>query len=202
MNDCDGCCKVNYAKGVANYALRSKLRIYEVSPLKTEGTTLREASESQGAIHMPVLEQITEQITDASDKFFDAAESANERAHGATKNMVTRIQDGDLPFAERFSAIEVPFADRLPEVNLPLVDKLPEPLEAVDAYFGFWSKGIETNRAFAEKVMSRFAEVEVPEVKTAPVKKATPAKKTTARKTTAKKTPAKKTTKKVAAKKA
>ncbi len=153
---------------------------------------------------MPVLEQITGQINEASDKFFDAAESANERAHGATKNLVTRIQDGDLPFAERFNAIEVPFADRLPEmkmpeVKLPLVDKLPEPIEAVDAYFGFWTKGIETNRAFSEKVMSRFTEtatpvVEAPVAKTA-AKKATAAK-ATAKKATAKKTPAKKTTKK------
>ena len=160
---------------------------------------------------MPVLEQITGQINEASDKFFDAAESANERAHGATKNLVPRIQDGDLPFAERFNAIEVPFADRLPEmpeIKLPLADKLPEPIEAVDAYFGFWTKGIEANRAFSEKVMSRFVETPAAAVK-APVAKAPVAKKTTAKKapvakkTTAKKAPvAKKTTaKKTTAKK-
>ncbi len=150
---------------------------------------------------MPVLEQISE----ASDKFFDVAESTNERAHEATKTLVTRIQDTELPFAERFSSVEVPFADRLSKVNVPFIDKLPEPIEAVDAYFGFVSNGIETNRAFAEKVWSRF--VETPEAVVAPVTKAAP--KTTAKKTTAKKTTAKKTTakkapaaKKTAAKKA
>lgn len=150
---------------------------------------------------MPVLEQITDQITEASDKFFDVAESTNERAHVATKSLVTRIQGADLPFAERFSSIEVPFAKRLPEVNVPFIDKLPEPIEAVDAYFGFMSKGIETNRAFAEKVMGRLNDVEAP---VAPVAKATPAKKTpakstakkTATKATAKKAPAKRTAKK------
>jgi hypothetical protein len=136
---------------------------------------------------MPVLEQITGQLSEASDKFFDVAETANERAHGATKNLVTRIQDTDLPFAERLSSIEVPFADRL-----------PEPIKAVDAYFGFWSNGIETNRAFAEKVMNRFTDgatdvVEAPVVKTPAAAKKTPAKKATA---------AKKTTKTVTAKKA
>ncbi len=145
---------------------------------------------------MPVLEQISE----ASDKFFDVAESTNERAHEATKTLVTRIQDTELPFAERFSSVEVPFADRLSKVNVPFIDKLPEPIEAVDAYFGFVSNGIETNRAFAEKVWSRF--VETPEAVVAPVTKAAPkttAKKTTAKKTTAKKAPA---AKKTAAKKA
>ena len=70
----------------------------------------------------------------------------------------------------------------------------------MDAYFGFVSNGIETNRAFAEKVWSRF--VETPEAVIAPVTKAAP--KTTAKKTTAKKAPvAKKTTaKKTTAKKA
>ncbi len=152
---------------------------------------------------MPVLDQITEQITEASDKFFDVAESTNERAHEATKTLVTRIQGADLPFAERFSSIEVPFADRLSEVHVPFIDKLPEPIEAVDAYFGFMSKGIETNRAFAERVMGRLNDVEVPVAPVAakaPVKKA-PAKKTAA-KSTAKKAPAKKTAaKKTAAKK-
>ncbi|MFT7476283.1 MAG: hypothetical protein ACI81L_003232 [Verrucomicrobiales bacterium] len=120
---------------------------------------------------MPVLEQITGQLSEASDKFFDVAETANDRAHGATKNLVSRIQDTDLPFA----------------------DRLPEPIKAVDAYFGFWSKGIETNRAFAEKVMNRFTDVST-DVIEAPVAK-TPA--------AAKKAPAaKKTTKNVTAKKA
>jgi len=146
---------------------------------------------------MPVLEQITEQINEASDKFFDAAESANERAHGATKHLVTRIQDGDLPFADRLPEM------KMPEVKLPLVDKLPEPIEAVDAYFGFWTKGIETNRAFSEKIMSRFTEtatpvVEAPVVKTATKKATATTKKATAtaKKATAKRTPANKTTKK------
>ena len=142
---------------------------------------------------MPVLEQITDQLADVSGKFFDAAESTNERAHVATKNIVTRIQGAELPFADRLGSVEVPFADRLSKVNVPLIDKLPEPIEAVDAYFGFVSNGIETNRAFAEKVMSRF--VDAPVKVEAPVK-ATPkttATKTAARKTAAKKTPARKT---------
>jgi hypothetical protein len=135
---------------------------------------------------MPVLEQISE----ASDKFFDVAESTNERAHEATKTFVIRFQDTELPFAERFSSVEVPFADRLAKVNVPFIDKLPQPIEAVDAYFGFMSNGIETNRAFAEKVWSRLAEA--PEAVVVPVKKAAP--KSTAKKTTAKKAPiAKKT---------
>ena len=146
---------------------------------------------------MPVLEQITEQITEASDKFFDVAESTNDRAHVATKSIVTRIQDGDVPFAERLSSIEVPFADRLSNVNVPFIDKLPVPIEAVDAYFGFMSNGIESNRAFAEKVMSRFVEAPAP-VEAAQAKPAQAATKTTAKKTTAKKTTAKKTTAKKA----
>lgn len=149
---------------------------------------------------MPVLEQITEQMSEASVKFFDVADSTNDRAHEATKTFVIRIQDTDLPFAERFSSVEVPFADRLSKVNVPFIDRLPEPIEAVDAYFGFMSNGIETNRAFAEKVWSRLAEG--PEAVVAQVEKAVPkttAKKTTATKTTAKKAP---TAKKTAAKKA
>jgi hypothetical protein len=149
---------------------------------------------------MPVLEQITGQMSEASDKFFVVAESTNERAHEATKTFVIRIQDTDLPFAERFSSVEVPFADRLSKVNVPFIDKLPEPIEAVDAYFDFVSNGIETNRLFAEKVWSRL--VEAPEAVVAPVEKVAP--KSTAKKTTAKKAPvAKKTAaKKTAAKKA
>ncbi len=179
--------------------MRSKVRIYELV-LSHRGTHTRgSGSESSRRNHMAVLEQVTDQITDATDKFFDAAESANERAHGATKNLVARIEKGDIPFADRVAKIDVPFADRLPEVKipevkLPLVDKLPEPQEAVDAYFGFWSKGIEANRAFSEKVMNRISDapavIEVPSKK-APAKKAT-AKKTATKKTTAKKTTAKK----------
>ncbi len=136
---------------------------------------------------MPVLEQVTEQITEAADRFFDAAESANDRAHDATKSLVTRVQDGDLPFADRLP--EVNIAD----INLPLVDKLPEPLEAVDAYFGFMSKGIKTNRELSEKLMNRIA--------SAPAVIDVPAKKAPAKKSTASKTATKATAKKPAAKK-
>jgi len=137
---------------------------------------------------MPVLDQITE----ASDKLFDVAESTNERAHEATKTLVSRIQDADLPFA-----------DRIPAVTVPFIDKLPEPIDAIDAYFGFMSKGIETNRVFAGKIMNRIGDTEVPAapvVKEAPVNKPT-AKKTPANKATAKKAPAKKTTAKSTTKK-
>ena len=121
---------------------------------------------------MPVLEQITEQITGATDKFFDVAETANDRAHEATKSLVTRIQE-----------TEVPFADRLPNVEVPFADRLPEPIEAVDATFGFVSSGLETNRAFAEKLINRLGD-NAPAA--APAKKA-PAKKAPAKKTAAKK---------------
>lgn len=114
---------------------------------------------------MPVLEQIEK----AADTVFDFAETTNERAHEATKNLVAKMQEAD-----------VPFADRIPKVELPLVDKLPEPAEAVDAYFGFLSSGIETNRNFAEKVINRFADGSE-----APAKPA--ASKSTAKKSTAKK---------------
>lgn len=127
---------------------------------------------------MPVLEQVTDQISNAADRFFDAAESANDRAHGATKTLVTRVQDGDIPFADRLPEV------KLPEVNLPLADKLPEPIEAVDAYFTFVSKGIKSNRALSEKLMNRIAET--PAVIDTPSTKA-------ATKATAKKTPATKT---------
>jgi len=123
---------------------------------------------------MPVIEQITGQITDATDKFFDVAENANDRAHEATKNLVSRLQEGELPFADRLPSVEVPFADRL-----------PEPLEAVDATFGFVSTGIETNRSFAEKLMNRISDAPA-DVEEAVAKKPA-AKKSTAKKTTAKK---------------
>lgn len=147
---------------------------------------------------MPVMEQFTE----ASDKFFDAAEKNNERAHKATKSLITRIQDAELPFAGRFESVEVPFADRFAKVNLPLVDRLPEPTEAVDAYFDFVASGIESNRAFAGKVMGRFTETVTPVAKTTvkTTAKKTPAKKTTA-KASAKKAPAKKAARKTSAKK-
>ena len=70
---------------------------------------------------MPVIDQLEK----ATDTIFDFAETTNERAHEATKNLVTKAQD-----------VEVPFADRLPKLELPLIDRLPEPVEAVDAYFG------------------------------------------------------------------
>lgn len=35
---CDECCKVKYAKVIENYRVRSKLRIYKVSPSKTRRT--------------------------------------------------------------------------------------------------------------------------------------------------------------------
>jgi hypothetical protein len=128
------------------------------------------------------------QISDASDKIFDAAESTNERAHEATKSLVTRIQDTDLPFADRFAKVEVPFADRLSKVEIPFIDRLPEPIEAVDAYFDFVATGIETNRNIAEKLVNRFGDsAEVVETKAADVAKKAPAKKATAKKSTAKK---------------
>lgn len=125
---------------------------------------------------MPVMTQIEK----ATDTIFDFAETTNERAHEATKTLVTKAQD-----------VDVPFADRLSKVELPLVDRLPEPLEAVDAYFGFVSSGIEANRSFTEKLVNRFSDsVEEPVKATA--------KKTTAKKPAAKKNAAKKTTTKKA----
>lgn len=125
---------------------------------------------------MPVIDQLEK----ATDTIFDFAETTNERAHEATKNLVTKAQD-----------VEVPFADRLPKLELPLIDRLPEPVEAVDAYFGLVSSGIETNRSFAEKLIHRFGETtEETPAKAAPKK--TAAKKTSAKKTTTKKTTTKK----------
>ena len=157
---------------------------------------------------MAVLEQLTDQITGASDKFFDVAVTTNDKAHGATKNLVTKIQDADvkLPYADKISDaisdVELPLADKLPEIDLP------EPLEAVDAYFNFVGKGIEANRNFTMKLINRLGEgeevIETTAKKAAPkktaAKKAAPkatakkkaAPKATAKKATAKKAPAKK----------
>jgi len=116
---------------------------------------------------MPVLEQ----VSDATDKLFDAAETANKKAQKVTKNLIARVEEGDLPFADRVNGIDVPFSD-----------KLPDPQEAADAYFGFWSNGIASNRCFSKKLFNRLGQ---PNAKPSPKK--TTAKKATAKKTTAKK---------------
>ena len=137
---------------------------------------------------MPVLEQITEQVTDASDKFFDVAANTNDKAHDVTKSFVTKIQDRDvkLPYADKLTSIELPYADKLPEIDLP------EPLEAVDSTFGFIGKGIEANRKFTMKALDRLrGENDVIEVVAKEAKKVAP-KKTAAKKTTAKKSTSKK----------
>ena len=125
---------------------------------------------------MPVITQINE----ASDKIFDVAESTNTRARGAAETLVNRIQGSELPFADRFAKVEVPFADRIQSISAPLVNKLPEPLEAVEVTFDFVASGIESNRAFAGKLMNRFADAEttVTDVadKTVKAAKKTPAK--------------------------
>ncbi len=152
---------------------------------------------------MPVLEQLTDQITEASDKFFDVAVSTNDKAHGATKNLVTKIQDADVtfPYADKItnaiSDVELPLADKLPEIELP------EPLEAVDAYFNFLGKGIEANRNFTMKVINRFTDNadDAATVIETTAKKAAP-KKTTAKKSTAKATAKNAPTNKSTAKKA
>lgn len=145
---------------------------------------------------MPVLEQITDQLSDASGKLHDAAESANDRAHKFTKDVVVRIQEGDVPFAERFSSVEVPFADRLSKIDVPLVDRLPEPTEAVDAYFGFWASGITSSANFTTKVLNRLSSG-ADELADA-TDEAEAAAETATKKATTKKTPAKKTTAKKA----
>jgi len=132
---------------------------------------------------MAVLEQITDQISDASDKFFDVATNTNDKAHDATKSLVTKIQEREvkLPLADKISSIELPLADKLPEIDLP------EPLEAVDSTFGFIGKGIEANRKFTMKALDRLRgedeviEVAVKDVKET-AKKAAPKKKSTAKK--------------------
>ena len=143
---------------------------------------------------MAVLDQVTDQITETADRLFDAAESVNKRAHGATKELVARIEDGDYPFADRLNKIDVPFADRFEEVDLPLIDKLPEPQEAVDAYFDFVAKGIDVNRTLSNRVIGLLSET--PQPVPAPAKKKTTAKTTTTKKITAKKATTKKTSKK------
>ena len=139
---------------------------------------------------MPVIDQIAE----ASERFFDAADENNARAKKATVAFVHRVQENEF---------ELPFADRMPEMpTLPFADRLPAPDEAVANGFDLVASGIEANRNLVHRVMERFgAELEAP-VPVAPVKKAT-AKKATAKKSTAKKSTAKKTTaKKSTAKKA
>ena len=151
---------------------------------------------------MAVLEQITDQISEASGKFFDVATNTNDKAHGKTKEFVTKIKDGDvkLPLADKLSDIELPLADKLPEIDLP------EPLEAVDSTFGLIGKGIEANRKLTMKAIDLLrGEDEViettakpkaapkkPAAKKPAAKKATTAKKTAAKKPAAKKTSAKK----------
>ena len=135
---------------------------------------------------MAVLEQITDQISEASGKFFDVATNTNDKAHGKTKELVTKIKDGD---------VKLPLADKLPEIDLP------EPLAAVDSTFGFIGKGIEVNRKLTMKAIDLLrGEDEVIDTtakpKAAPKKPAAKkpaAKKTAAKKPAAKKTAAKKT---------
>lgn len=138
---------------------------------------------------MPVIDQ----ITDATDRIFDTAESANKRARTATTDLVTRAQKRDLPLLDRLSSVELPYADRLPTIdlnNLPLVDRLPEPLDAVNSTFDLIDTGIDFNRSVTEKIVERFGDTTE-----AVADAVTPAK------PVAKKAPAKKTTKKAAAKK-
>ena len=150
---------------------------------------------------MPVIDQIAE----ASERFFDTVEENNERAKKATVAFVHRVQETEIPFAERMPAM--PFAERMPELSF--MERIPAADEAVANGFDLVANGIEANRTFVGRVMERLgAETPVPVaqvVTPAPKKttaKKTTAKKTTAKKTTAKKAPAKKaTTKKAAAKK-
>ena len=143
---------------------------------------------------MPVIDQIAE----ASEKFFDAADENNTRAKKATVAFVHRVQENDF---------ELPFADRMPAMpTLPFADRLPAADEAVANGFDLVATGIEANRNLVHRVMERFGVEAEAAAPVAPAKK-TPAKKTTAKKTTAKKSTAKKaaakktTAKKAAAKK-
>jgi len=115
---------------------------------------------------MPVLEQISK----ASDKFFDNAESANERARTKTHDLVARAQKADFPLADRLPKIDI-------SNRFPLADRLPEPTAAVTVAFDIIGSGIEFNRSATEKIVDLFNE---DAAKPAP-------KKTTAKKTTAKK---------------
>ena len=127
---------------------------------------------------------VLEQITEVSDKFFDVAANTNDKAHGKTKDLVTKIQDRDvkISLADKFADIGLPLVDKLPEIELP------EPLEAVDSYFSFIGKGIEANRKVTMKAIDLLRTEE--EVIDAPAKPAP--KKPTAKKTAAKKAPTKK----------
>ena len=122
---------------------------------------------------------VLEQLTDVSDKFFDAAVTTNDKVHDVAKNFVTKIQDADVkvPLADRFADAELPLADKIADIDLP------EPLEAVDAYFNFVGKGIEANRSLATKMINLIGEAtdttddvidttakEAPAKKTAPKK--------------------------------
>lgn len=136
---------------------------------------------------MPVIDQIAE----ASEKFFDTVEENNAKAKKATVAFVHRVQENDLPFADRMPTM--PFAERIPAAD-----------EAVANGFDLVATGIEANRNFVGRVMERLG-AETPAAPVTPAatpKKAAP-KKTTAKKSTAKKATAKKTTaRKAPAKKA
>ena len=148
---------------------------------------------------MPVIDQIAE----ASEKFFDTVEENNAKAKKATVAFVNRVQDNELPFADRMPT--VPFADRMP--TMPFAERIPAADKAVANGFDLVATGIEANRTFVGRVMERLgAEAPAPVTPAAApkttAKKAT-AKKSTAKKSTAKKAPAKKTTaKKTTARKA
>ncbi len=104
---------------------------------------------------MAVLDQLTEQMTEASTKFFDAAVTTNDKAHDKTKGLVTKISDADLgPLSEMLGKVDVP------EGVKAKVDELPEPIEAVDTAFELFGKGIEANRNFTMWLINRFASVE------------------------------------------
>ena len=142
---------------------------------------------------MPVIDQLAE----ASERFFDTVEENNAKAKKATVAWVHRMQENELPFADRMPTL--PFADRLPPAD-----------EAVANGFDLVTSGIEANRSFVSRMMERFgAELPTATVVTepapTPTKKATTkkatAKKSTAKKSTAKKSTAKKTTAKAPAKK-
>lgn len=111
---------------------------------------------------MPVLSQ----IASVTDRFFDAAETANTRLAGKTAELV----DG--------------LVERAPSVDLPFADRLPEPAEAVTATFDFIGTGIAFNRSIAERV---FDAINPESEEATAAKKAPAAKKPAAKKTAAKK---------------
>lgn len=137
---------------------------------------------------MPVLEQ----ITDAQDRFFANVEATNDRVVDTVTATVDAISTRMPEITSRIP--EVPFSDRIPTPDLGFVKQLPQPLEVVDAYFDFVTRGVEMNRSFAEKMVGAVGGT----TKTAPKPAA---KKTTAKKTAAKKPAAKKTTAKASANK-